>query len=109
MHAQTELDMTAEFTRSEAMAAKRAAANKLKRDTSAVNDALYGMGRTSHDSVPLDTVNELLTHYGFDALDAMLLCGREGRLHEAVGRNRWLALTWYKYETGRYEVVAYVS
>jgi len=109
MHAQTVLDMTTEFAKSDALAAKRATANKLKRDTNGVNDALYGLGRTSHESVPLDTVNELLMHYGFDRLESMLLCGREGRLHEAVGRNRWLALTWYKYESGRYEVVAYVS
>jgi hypothetical protein len=74
-----------------------------------VNDALYGMGRTYHQSVPLDAVNGLLTHYGFNELDAMLLCGREGSLHENVGRNRWLSLTWYKMESGRYEVVAYVS
>jgi len=59
--------------------------------------------------VPLDNVNELLKIYGFDELDAMLLCGRHGRLHEPVGQNRWLALTWYKMESGRYEVVAYVS
>jgi hypothetical protein len=39
----------------------------------------------------------------------MILCGREGRIHEAVGHNRWLALTWYKMDSGRYEVVAYVS
>ena len=109
MHAQAVLDMTTEFAKSDALAAKRAAANKLKRDTNGVNDALYGLGRTSHESVPLDTVNELLMHYGFDRLESMLLCGREGRLHEAVGRNRWLALTWYKYESGRFEVVAYVS
>ena len=62
-----------------------------------------------HDSVPLDTVNQLLTIYGFDELEPMILCGREGRLHEAVGSNRWLSLTWYKMESNRYEVVAYVS
>lgn len=106
---QAELDMTNEFAKSDALLAKRAAANQLKRDTKAVNDALYGMGRTYHQSVPLDAVNGLLTHYGFNELDAMLLCGREGSLHENVGRNRWLSLTWYKMESGRYEVVAYVS
>ena len=106
---QTELDLSTEFAVSDALAAKRATKLALARDTRGVNDALYGLGRTSHESVPLDTVNELLTHYGFNSLDAMLLCGREGRLHESVGRNRWLALSWYRYESGRYEVVAYVS
>lgn len=84
-------------------------ARELKRDTRHVNDMLHEMCRASQASVPLDRVNNMLLSCGFDELDAMLLCGREGRLHEAVGRNRWLALTWYKYESGRYEVVAYVS
>ena len=106
---QAELDMVTEFAKSDALLAKRVTANALKRDTKAVNDALYGMGRTYHQSVPLDAVNGLLTHYGFNELDAMLLCGHEGSLHENVGRNRWLSLTWYKMESGRYEVVAYVS
>lgn len=109
MHTQSEFDLAAGFAKSDALLAKRAAANQLKRDTKAVNDALYDMGRTYHQSVPLDAVNGLLTHYGFNELDAMLLCGREGSLHENVGRNRWLSLTWYKMESGRYEVVAYVS
>jgi len=46
MHAQTEFDLSAGFAKSDALLAKRAAANALKRDTKAVNDALYGMGRT---------------------------------------------------------------
>lgn len=99
----------AEVPRHEACVARRAAKLALARDMRGVNDALYGLGRTYHDSVSLDTVNELLTHYGFDRLESMLLCGREGRLHENVGRDKWLALSWYKMESGRYEVVAYVS
>jgi len=75
-----------------------------------LNNALHMMTFNKyHDSVPLDTVNQLLTIYGFDELEPMILCGREGRLHEAVGSNRWLSLTWYKMESNRYEVVAYVS
>lgn len=49
---QTELDMSAEFAKSDALLAKRVTASQLRRDTKAVNDALYGMGRTYHDSVP---------------------------------------------------------
>lgn len=99
----------AEMPRHEAAVARRTAKLSLARDMRGVNDALYGLGRTYHDSVPLETVNELLTHYGFDRLESMLLCGRQGRLHESVGRNRWLSLSWYKMESGRWEVVAYVS
>ena len=81
----------------------------LRGNTKSVNEYLYELGRAFHVSVPLDRVNDVLRVYGFDELESMLLCGREGRLHEPVGRNRWLALTWYKMESGRYEIVAYLS
>jgi hypothetical protein len=106
---QTELDMSAEYAKSDVLLTKRVAANQLKRDTRAVNDALYGMGRTYHDGVPLTTVSELLVHYGFDALEDMLLCGHVGSFNAEVGRNRFLTLSWYRMESGRYEVVAYVN
>src|SRR5690348_7698253 len=54
-----------------------------------VNDALYEMGRIYHVSVPLATVSELLTKNGFEPLEDMILCGREGRINESVGRDRW--------------------
>lgn len=106
---QQRFDLSAEMAKSDAMLAKRAAKLQLTRDTKAVNDALYGMGRTYHDGVPLQAVSDLLVHYGFDALEDMILCGREGNIHENVGRNRWLSLSWHKMESGRYEVIAYVS
>lgn len=87
-------------------AEKRKRARMLKR----VNDALWKLGHNVyHDSVPLGLVDEALSHADFDPLPAMILCGRSGRLHEPVGHNRWLTLEWYKMESGRYEVVAYVS
>ena len=82
---------------------------QLASDTRWANRILYEVGQRFHDSVPLDIVNEVLRCKGFNELESMLLCGREGRLHEPVGRNRWLALTWYKMESGRYEIVAYLS
>lgn len=105
---QTTFDMSTETAKSDAMQAKRQAANTLKRDTSRVNGALQDMGNY-HDGVPLGVVSDILTHWGFDPLEDMLLCGRQGSLNEPVGRNRWLSLTWYKMESGRYEVVSYVS
>lgn len=90
--------------------AKAYARKRLTQDTRNVNAILSEMFANFYwVSVPLDRVNDALRCTGFDQLDAMLLCGAEGRLHENVGRNRWLALTWYKMESGRYEVVAYVS
>lgn len=58
----------------------------VRRATSRVNVGLHALGfNVYHDSVPLDTVNDLLRSHGFNTLDAMLLCGRDGQLHEAVG------------------------
>lgn len=110
--------MTQEFfdgmqTEGEKMVAKQmrdAERRKRARLLKQVNDALYKLGHNVyHDSVPLGLVDEILSHAEFDPLPEMILCGREGRLHEPVGHNRWLTLTWYKMESGRYEVIAYVS
>lgn len=94
-------------------AARRIAADdrrQLEHDTRTVNEVLFKFGRVYHDSVPLAELSALLRWNGFDGLDDILLvCGREGRLHESVGRNRWFTLTWYKMESGRYEIVAYLS
>jgi hypothetical protein len=87
----------------------RYTAAEVRHATRSVNERLHQLGRTYHPSVPLDEVSHWLRAFGFNELEPMLLCGREGRLHEFVGNNRWLALTWYKMESGRYEVVAYVS
>lgn len=81
----------------------------LARDTRHVNDFLHELGRASQVSIPLDRIDEVLTACGFDSLEPMILCGRDGSIHEPVGRNRWLALQWHKHESGRYEVNAYVS
>jgi len=87
-----------------------AARRQLKKDLTWVNRVLDEMNRNVyHDGVPLNRVNDALRAHGFDELEAMILCGREGRLNEPVGRFRYLSLTWYKMESGRYEVVAYVS
>lgn len=89
---------------------KAAERKRLAQDTRHVNAILSEMNHNVyHDGVPLDRINDALRCTGFDELEDMLLCGREGRVHQSVGRNRWLLLTWYKMESGRYEVIAYVS
>jgi len=84
--------------------------HQLKSDTVWCNRILSEMFTNKYtDGVPLDRVNDALRCKGFDMLEPMILCGRQGMIHQCVGRNRWLALSWYKMESGRYEVVAYVS
>jgi hypothetical protein len=63
-----------------------------------------------HQWIPLATFDEILQKHGFDALESAIYCGREGRAVCPVGHNTFLAFTWHKMEeTGRYEIVAYVS
>jgi hypothetical protein len=41
-----------------------------------------------------------------------IYCGRDGRMHDQVGKNTWLMLTWHKisdYPHERWEINAYVS
>ncbi len=77
------------------------------------NKALYELGQTYHDGLPISTIDAILTSNGFNVMEAGIYCGRDGRVNEPVseGVSRvWLAMTWHKMEvTGRYEVVAYLS
>lgn len=73
------------------------------------NEALYKLGLTYHESIPLATVDAILSAADLNPLEAMILCGREGRIHEDVGNGLWLSLSWFKMTSGRYEIVAYIS
>jgi len=64
---------------------------------------------TYHPWIPLATFDEILQKHGFDQLESAIYCGREGRSNMKVGPNTFLAFTWYKMESGRYEIVAHVS
>ena len=91
-------------------AARREQAKVLRNNTKRLNGWLYDLTHNIyHDGIPLADISEALTVYGFSPLEPMILCGREGRLHESIGHDKWLTLTWYKMESGRYEVVAYAS
>jgi hypothetical protein len=62
-----------------------------------------------HDGLPIQQIDEILDSCGFSATESAIYCGREGSATHQVGRNTFLAMTWYKMESGRYEIVAYVS
>jgi hypothetical protein len=63
-----------------------------------------------HNAIPNADIDNILSATGFSQLAEGIYCGRDGQVHEQVGPNTWLHLTWHKMEeTGRYEIVAYVS
>lgn len=92
-----------------AKAEAQQARQRRQRLTKQANEALYKLGLTYHESIPLATVDGILSAADLNPLEQMILCGREGRIHEDVGSGLWLSLSWYKMASGRYEVVAYIS
>ena len=94
-----------------------------------MNKVLGVLSSFKYDSIPLDKIFETLHREGFYPLQEDytpwrgFLCGREGHMFLEIGtgeqneyaqyttviKNACLAVSWYKFETGRYEVIAYVS
>lgn len=75
----------------------------------AVNTQLAILGRTYHNGLPLHEIDGILALSGFNRLEEGIYCGREGRINEQVGPKTWFTMSWFKMESGRYEVTAYVS
>lgn len=74
------------------------------------NKELNNLTRNTYfESIPVQQVSNILTQNGFKGLEDGIYCGREGRLNEQIGPKNWIAMTWYKLGSGRYEIVAYVS
>lgn len=82
-----------------------------RKNRMAANDALWRLtSNVYHNSLPIATIDGILMAAGFNTLEEAIYCGRDGKVHEKVGNNTWFTMTWHKMEeTGRYEVVAYVS
>jgi len=86
-------------------------ANETKKARKRVNAALALMGRIYHTGLPLDAICKLLTENGFNPseLDG-IYCGHDGRIGSvSVSNYTYFAMTWHRMESGRFEVVAYVS
>ncbi len=102
------------FEAETAAAAARAANVSKLRDRARMkrhaNSALYDLNHNRyHDSIPVYDVDVILAQYGYNTLEPAIYCGREGQIHEQVDARTWLTMTWYKMESGRYEIVAYLS
>ena len=73
------------------------------------NAELYTLGLKYHESIPLTWLDSVLAEAGFNPTEGAIYCGRDGRILEQVGERSWLSMTWHKGESGRYEIVAYLS
>ena len=62
-----------------------------------------------HNGLALEEIDLILVRNGFDPLTPAIYCGRDGGMHEQVGLRTWVSMTWHRMESGRYEIVAYLS
>lgn len=75
------------------------------------NEDLYHFTYNKYfESIPIKEISDILNKYGFDSepLEG-IYTGREGRTHEKVGDYTYIVITWYKMQSGRYEIVVYLS
>ena len=82
-------------------------ATRLKR----VNEAFHKLGLLMHTSIPYLRIDTVLQTNGFDIPSYKdIRCeGQYSRVHESVGEGKWLSITVYRFESGKYEIVAYVN
>jgi len=80
----------------ESMARKRA-----NRKLAALGNYHYGLA--------LVEIDDILESEGFNPLEPAIYCGADGHTHAQVGAKTWISLSWHKMESGRYEVVVYLS
>jgi len=73
-----------------------------------VNSALYSLGLELWTSVPYARIDAALEANGFIA-PTYGAGTTQDRTHEEVGDGKWLTLSLYRHESGRYEVTAYVN
>lgn len=59
--------------------------------------------------IPAAALSGILVNCGLRPLEDGIYCGHDGSVHEQVGDNTWFTMTWHRMESGRFEIVAYVS
>jgi hypothetical protein len=85
--------------------------NDEKRQRTQVNKELFEVCKGPSDGIPVQAIRDILVNHGFngEAMDG-IYTGRDGKMHEQCGPRTWIVVNWHKLEnTGRYEIVAYVS
>jgi hypothetical protein len=80
-----------------------------------VNADLYQLGLEYRDtlSYSLNAIDRILLANGFvitsGSIELAICTGINGQRHIEVGEGKWLSLSWYRLDSGRYEIVAYVN
>lgn len=65
---------------------------------------------TYYERIPWGSIMDAVTSVGFEgALITNINDNKDGKAHVHVGGSTYLWVSWHKFPTGRYEVIAYVS
>jgi len=81
----------------------KAITQKINADLSPITDKFQA-------KVPVPELTAILRKYDLDPKGIQNnLSDDSGRMHIPVGKDIYLTMTWYKFHTGRFEIVAYVS
>jgi hypothetical protein len=85
-------------------------AKEATRRARANHDLAKKIGSTYWSHLPVADIAEIINKHGFDgsALDG-IYTGHQGKVHEKVGKNTWIVVTWYRMPSGNFEIIAYLS
>lgn len=73
-----------------------------------INKALDALCKRYFKEIPISEIQSILNEFELKIPDG-IYCGREGESMEEIGNGVWLRMTWYKLQSGNFEIVAYVS
>ena len=75
-----------------------------------MNKELDKINITRHTGMPLTEITGILVGHGMDVDKVRQnVHGDEGRLHVQIAAEIFFTMTWMRMESGRYEIVSYVS
>jgi hypothetical protein len=78
--------------------------------TAKINTELQSVNLQRHIGMPLNDITGVLVRHDLDPSKVRdHVHGDEGRLHAQVSADIYFTMTWKRMESGRYEIVSYVS
>jgi hypothetical protein len=85
----------------------------LARRLKLLNQELWRVGLDFYPTLShaLNIIERVIKEHGFNELNGVILAtgNIDGSHHEEVGEGKWITISWHRFESGRYEVTAYVN
>ena len=93
-----------------------------KRPRKIINHFLWDISRCLHKEIPIERIDEILREQGWklvqeDGTDFEgIFCGNDGKANIEVMEvasnyhlNGFIVLSWHRFDTGKYEILVYLS